>query len=158
MPPGSAFGVMLALEHSGLGEMARGTTWLYPSANLIHVLGAALLVGSIAAFDLQMLRRETVVLALSQATLPVAAAGLLLQLASGLVLLSAEASTVVSNPAFQFKMGVLVLGIGNIALFHLQFGHHLREGTLPGGARIFAALSLACWVMVLLAGRAIAYL
>ena len=34
--------LMTALENSALGEAARGTGWLYPLANMAHVLGAAL--------------------------------------------------------------------------------------------------------------------
>lgn len=158
MPPDILIGLMLELERSALGALARGTTWLYPSANLIHVLGAALLVGGIAVFDLQVLRRKGEIAALARATLPLAAAGLVLQLASGLVLLAAEASALIANPAFQAKMAVLVLGAVNIALFHARFGRHWRAGTLPGNARLLAAISLAAWVFVLLAGRAIAYL
>ena len=89
--------LMRAYEHSGLGIAARSTTWLYPLANLVHVLGAALLVGAIAVFDVQVLRRAGNLRTLARATLPIAIAGLVIQLASGLILLSAEASTVVAE-------------------------------------------------------------
>jgi hypothetical protein len=158
MPPSGWFaGLMLAYEHSALGQAARGTTWLYPLANLVHVLGAALLVGAIAAFDIQVLRRAGEIKAVARATLPIAAAGLVLQLASGLVLLSAEASTLVRNPAFQFKMVVLMLGLVNLTVFHWRFGQTLH-GDVPHGAHALAGISLASWILVLLAGRAIAYL
>jgi len=49
-------GVMMAFEHSGLGHAARSTGWLYPLANLVHVLGAALVVGASATFDIHVLR------------------------------------------------------------------------------------------------------
>ncbi len=45
-----------ALEQSSLGAAARGSAWLYPLANVSHVLGAALLVGAIATFDIQVIR------------------------------------------------------------------------------------------------------
>ena len=149
---------MLAFEQSGLGHAARSTTWLYPLANLVHVLGAALLVGAIAVFDVQVLRKAADLRAMGRATIPLAAFGVALQVASGIVLLSAEASTLVRNPAFQFKMAVLILGLANIALFHGSFDGRLKQGAPLDGARALAAISLGCWVLVLLAGRAIAYL
>ena len=92
MVPETIAAAMLAFEQSGLGHAARSTIWLYPLANLVHVLGAALLVGAIATFDLQVLRRQGNLTIVGRATIPLAAFGVVLQLASGIVLLSAEAS------------------------------------------------------------------
>ena len=39
--------LLRTLEASPLGALARGNVWLYPIANTLHVLGAALLVGAI---------------------------------------------------------------------------------------------------------------
>lgn len=156
--PETIAGLMLVFEHSGLGHAARSTTWLYPLANLIHVLGAALLVGAIAAFDIQVLRRGSELRAVFRSTIPLAAFGLALQAVSGVVLLSAEASTLVRNPAFQVKMAVLVLGLANVVLFHWRFDRSLKKDLPLDGARVLAAVSLASWLLVLLAGRAIAYL
>ena len=158
MPPDGISGVLLAFEHSGLGQAARSSGWLYPLANLAHVLGAALLLGAIAIFDIQVLRRSREASIVSHTAIPVAVVGFLLQAVSGTVLLSAEASTVVRNPAFQFKMAMLVFALANVALFHWRFGRALKTGAPLDGAQTFAAVSLASWVLVLLAGRSIAYL
>ena len=64
---------MTALEQSGLGAAARGSAWLYPLANLAHVLGAALLVGAIATFDVQLLRGAPHPRTTYRAAMPVAA-------------------------------------------------------------------------------------
>jgi hypothetical protein len=147
-----------ALEQSSLGAAARGSGWLYALANMSHVLGAALLVGAIATFDIQVLRRAKNVSVIAGAVTPVAAFGLALQVASGVVLLAADAMPVVVNPAFQFKMAMFALGLVNIAAFRWRFGGRLRAETPLDGAAGFAALSLASWLLVLLAGRFIAYL
>jgi hypothetical protein len=147
-----------ALEQSSLGAAARGSAWLYPLANLSHVLGAALLVGAIVTFDIQVLRRARNVGVIARAVTPVAAFGLVLQVASGTVLLAADAMPVVVNPAFQFKMAMFVFGLVNVAVFRWRFGGDLKaEGPLDGAAWL-AAVSLASWLLVLLAGRFIAYL
>jgi hypothetical protein len=147
-----------ALEQSSLGAAARGSGWLYPLANLSHVLGAALLVGAIVTFDIQVLRRAKNAGIIARAVTPVAAFGLVMQIASGMVLLAADAMPVVVNPVFQFKMAMFALGLINVAAFRWRFGGGLRaEGPLEG-ATWSAALSLASWLLVLLAGRFIAYL
>ena len=150
--------VMTALEQSGLGTAARGSAWLYPLANMSHVLGAALLVGAIATFDIQVLRRAKNVGVIARAVTPVAAFGLTLQVASGVVLLAADAMPVVVNPAFQFKMAMFALGLINVAIFRWRFGGGLKTETPLDGAAGLATVSLASWVLVLLAGRFIAYL
>jgi hypothetical protein len=43
-------------------------------------------------------------------------------------------------------------------VFHARFGSAMGYGTLPASARSFAAVSLAAWVLTLVAGRTIAYL
>ena len=73
-------------------------------------------------------------------------------------MLSAEASTLVRNPAFQFKMAMLIFALANVAVFHWRFGRALKGGAPLDGAQTFAAVSLASWILVLLAGRTIAYL
>jgi hypothetical protein len=158
MPAEAIGGVMMAFEHSGLGHAARSTGWLYPLANLVHVLGAALVVGSIATFDIQILRSRRGAALVSHTAVPVAVVGLLFQAASGVVLLSAEASTVVKNPAFQFKMAMLIFALVNVAVFHWRFGRALKGGAPLDRAQPLAAVSLASWILVLLAGRSIAYL
>lgn len=149
---------MTALEQSSLGAAARGSAWLYPAANMGHVLGAALLVGAIATFDLQVLRRAKNIGIIARAVTPVAALGLALQVGSGLVLLSADATPVAVNPAFQFKMAMFALGLINVAAFRWRFGRSIAADASLNGAGWFAALSLVSWLLVLLAGRFIAYL
>ena len=158
MPLDGISGVLLAFEHSGLGQAARSSGWLYPLANLVHVLGAALLLGAIATFDILVLRSSRDAPTVSRTAIPIAVVGLLLQAVSGTVLLSAEASTLVRNPAFRFKMAMLVFSLANVALFHWRFGRALKTGAPLDGAQTFAAVSLASWILVLLAGRSIAYL
>ena len=148
-----------ALEQSGLGHWARHSAWGFTLANVLHVLGAALVLGGIAVFDLKVLAHggkgaaET-----GRVAIPLAAAGLLLQVPTGLVLLAAEASALGQNPAFYAKLALISLGLLNVALFHTRFGAALGDGAVPPSARPYAAVSLASWAAVLAAGRLIAYL
>jgi hypothetical protein len=148
-----------ALEQSGLGHLARHSAWAYTVSNLLHVLGAALLVGGIATFDLKILLGDGWGAGpVARVAIPLAAAGLALQLPTGLMLLAPEASKLGVNPAFYAKMAFIAVGVVNLALLHARFGSAMRGGDLGPGLRPFAAISLVAWVLTLLAGRMIAYL
>jgi hypothetical protein len=148
-----------ALENSWLGHTARHSAWVFTIANLLHVLGAAFVVGSIAVFDLKVLAEHgRNAWQVGRFAIPLAAAGLALQIPTGLTLLAAEARALGINPAFYAKLAFIAVGLLNVALFHMRFGAILRDGKLPPDTRAYAIISLLAWILTLLAGRMIAYL
>jgi hypothetical protein len=149
---------LAALEQSGLGHAARHSPWLYTMANVLHVLGAALLVGGIAVFDVTLIRRAGHAAEIGRAAIPLAAFGLVLQIPTGVVLLAPEASALGQNPAFLYKLGFIALGVANVAFFHVRMGNRMRHGPFPPSARLVAIVSLVAWTAALAAGRMIAYL
>jgi hypothetical protein len=152
-------GWLASLEASGLGHLARHSPWAYTLANVLHVLGAALLVGAIAVFDACLLtRRMADARGIASLAIPIAAGGLALQVPTGLLLLAAEAVALGRNPAFYAKLAFIAVGLLNVAAFHVWAGPRLRMGFLPAGARALAVVSLASWALTLAAGRMIAYL
>jgi hypothetical protein len=151
--------LLAALEGSWLGHVGRHSAWLYTTANLLHVLGAAFVVGGIAVFDIKVLaERGKHAWQVGRHAIPLAAAGLVLQIPTGVLLLAVEARALGTNPAFYAKLAFITLGLVNVALFHARFGSALRTGALPPEARAYALISLLAWVVTLLAGRMIAYL
>jgi len=150
---------LAGLEASGLGHAARHSSWFFTVANLLHVLGAAFVVGGIGVFDLKTLSSGgRGAGAVGAVAIPLAATGLALQIPTGLVLLAVEATKLGVNPAFVAKMALIAVGILNVALFHARFGSGMRDADLPPAARLYAGVSLAAWILALLAGRLIAYL
>jgi hypothetical protein len=150
---------LAALEASGLGHVARHSSWLFTIANLLHVLGAAFVVGGIGVFDLKVIRdRGRGAGSVGRIAIPLAATGLAIQIPTGLVLLAVEATKLGVNPAFYAKMVFIVVGLVNLAVFHRRFGGHLRGEDLASSALPYATISFAAWVLALLAGRMIAYL
>ena len=151
--------LLTLLEHSWLGHLSRHSTWLFTIANLMHVLGAAFVVGGIGVFDLKALRDHGRGAAgVARIAIPLAAAGLALQIPTGLVLLSAEATKLGVNPAFYAKLAFIAIGLVNLAVLHARFGAATSGEDLPESVVPFAAISLAAWMLTLLAGRMIAYL
>jgi hypothetical protein len=146
------------LEQSGLGQVARDSAWLFLVVNVLHVLGAALLVGGIAVFDIKVLVDRGGADEVGSIAIPLAAFGLALQIPTGLTLLAVEARALGVNPAFYAKLAFIAVGLVNVAVFHARFGSAMNSGTLPPSARLLASLSLVAWVLTLTAGRVIAYL
>ncbi|QRG04897.1 hypothetical protein EZH22_17300 [Xanthobacter dioxanivorans] len=153
----SLFALAAALEGSALGQAARASIWLYPVANLTHVLGAALLVGASATFDIAILRGDRAARWVLRAGMWLAALGLVVQVASGVVLFAAEAGPLLRNAAFLAKLAFILVGLANIAVFHLFFRPEPTGGRYARGARLAAGVSLLAWVAALLLGRTIAY-
>lgn len=149
------------LEASGFSFMLRDSTWIYPLANLGHIVGLSLLVGPIVALDLRLLGigRAVSVSALSRTLTPIAVAGLVLQILSGVLLFTADAAAMAANPVFQIKALLFVLGLANAIAFRRIWRHALDgwDSGPPALGRVQAALSILFWFGVAISGRLIAY-
>ena len=144
---------LAALSASALGREMRGSLWLYPVANVGHVLGAATLFGMILAADLRLLGlgRALPADAVLRFTLPWAWGGFALAIATGPLLFAADPLVVAANPFFRIKLALLLVAGVNMLAFQLI-------GRRTGQAhRASAALSIAAWLGVLVCGRSIAY-
>ena len=163
-PAGGALG---ALEGSGLGRAMREWLWLYPSVEVVHIVGIALLFGSIAVLDLRLLgvSRNLSVKRLARHVLPWTAASFLLIVPSGLMMFSAHATEFIDSGVFVTKMLLILAGGLNAALFHaityrtvdVWDAEEMRQLPPPPSARLAAVLSLLLWVGVIACGRLLAY-
>ena len=162
-----AGGPLGALEGSGLGRAMREWLWLYPSVEVVHIVGIGLLFGSIAVLDFRLLgfSRSISVRRLAAHVLPWTAASFLLIVPSGLLMFTAHASEFVQSGVFVLKM-VLILAAGlNAAMFHaITFrsatvwdSEEMRTPAPPPSARASAIVSLLLWISVIACGRLLAY-
>ena len=109
------------VEQSALGHFVRESgPWTYPLINLAHIVGIAALFGSVLVIDLTLLgvgrRAASTMSAIADAAAPVARAGFLLAAASGVGLLSSNASEYVGNPFFMIKFPLIALALLNAVL------------------------------------------
>ena len=157
--PSGAFG---ALEASGLGQAMRQWLWLYPSVEIVHIVGIGLLFGSIALLDLRLLGlgRSIPVKSLARHTLPWTAASFLLIVPSGLMMFVAHATDFISSPVFAIKMCLILAAGTNAALFHAMTFRTVDawdKALPPPAARLAGGVSLLIWVSVIACGRLLAY-
>ena len=153
--------IFLALQESALGQLMRASPFLYPAAEILHILGFVVLVGSILALDLRLLGlgRAIAIQPMAQLLLPLSRIGFVVAIGMGFLLFSADAAHVVRNPAFQAKLLLIVAALINIAIAHLGPWRRalLWRSEASAGAKLTGFASLLLWIGAVCAGRLIAY-
>lgn len=156
--------LLMLLQGSSLGDLVRNAQYIYPLLEAIHILGIALLVGPAFAFDLRLLgvaNRVVTVPMAARHLLPVSHVGLAMAFATGIALLSAQATVVGNTGAAPWKFGLLILAGLNVPLFHYGVYRRVDEwaeaAVTPIAARAAAVVSMVAWIGVIIAGRLLAY-
>jgi hypothetical protein len=164
-------GFLTWIEASALGHFVRESgAWTYPIVNLAHVLGIATLFGSVLVLDLALIGAGSRTSKISQSALPVlaataaplASAGFLLAVMSGIGLLSSNATEYNGNPFFMIKFPVIAIAFANAVAVRRSAAwkgigsrelatHEVRQLAWMGG------VSLICWTGAITAGRMIGY-
>ncbi len=152
----------LLLEQSGVGTAVRTSTWIYPAAEIGHLIGLGLLVGTAVAFDFRLLgaARGLPVNTLAGHLLPIARAGFGVSVVTGALLFAANATALLTS-VFAVKLMAIALGVLNASLFDRgvfrSVGTWNVDASPPGGARAAAVVSLLSWLVALACGRLLAY-
>ena len=160
--PDSA-GLLGWLEATSLAAAMRGSVWMYPIVEIVHIVGFAILVGSIAMFDLRVLgfAGSLPVKAVGRHLLPWAVASLGLIVPAGLLMFSAHPLELASSAVFQLKLALIGAAGVNAAIFHAGAYRGVlswNEGRpAPLAAKAHAAASLLLWIAVISCGRLLAY-
>jgi hypothetical protein len=153
-----------AIESSALAVAMRQSLWLYPGVEIVHLIGIALLFGSIVVLDLRLLglSRAIPVRRLAAHVLPWTIGSFVLIVPSGLMMFIAHATDFLRNPAFALKMALILAAGVNAAVFHAGAFRGAAGWDVgappPLAARAAGAASLALWVSVIACGRLLAYL
>lgn len=148
--------MLAAIENLALAEAIRRSLWAYPLLEIVHIASFGVLLGSLLLFELRVFGAARAIepallarLALRCALIAFAGAA-----ASGALLFISGAGEFAAHPAFRVKLVLITIAGANAAVFHLRDGVRRHDGV----ARAQAAASLLLWVLVLTAGRLIAYL
>ncbi|HTC36558.1 MAG TPA: DUF6644 family protein [Bryobacteraceae bacterium] len=152
------------LDSTRLNAAMRMSTWFFPTFDTIHTLGIVLVAGTIMLVDLRLLgvalRREPVAAVVGR-IVPWTLRGFALMFVTGTLLFSSEAVKLYHSPAFRIKLGLLALAGLNALIFHLTIYRDVanwdQQAPAPLRARVAGLLSLAFWIAIIAAGRAIAY-
>ncbi len=153
------------MEQTTVGTAVRESVWLFPVIETVHLFGIVVLVGATSILDLRLMGwtfRDEPVSKLAQRFLPWAWAGFLIQLITGGLLLSSEATKMYGNLGFEIKMLLIAFAGINALVFHTiayqSVGKWERDPVAPLGARAAGLISILLWFGIVAAGRWIAYL
>jgi hypothetical protein len=155
--------LLVALEGSGLGQLMRTSgVWTYGVVNLAHILSIATLFGAVLLLDLRLLGawRRVPLAALERPTLTLALVGFVCAVASGVSLITANATEYIGNPFLAIKFAAIGVALANVAVARRLPAWRRRADAAAGGERVLAAVggvSLASWLVAIAAGRMIGY-
>ena len=129
--------------------------WAYPALEVLHIVGIALLLGNLVAFELRVwgVAAELPLRPLARLSLGLSLAGFVLLVFSGLAMFAAAPAELLAHRTFVLKMGLVLLAGLNAAWFHARDGLRLADRT----ARAQTVFSLGLWLVVIICGRWIAY-
>lgn len=153
--------LLAMLDASAVAAAMRGSTWLYPAVEVVHIVGFSVLVGSVATFDLRVLGfgRSVAVLAAARMLLPWSMISLVAIVPAGLLLFSAHPNELSVNKIFQLKLCLIALAGLNALSFHLGVYRTVAtwNARAPALAQLHTAASLVLWTGVISCGRFLAY-
>ncbi len=153
------------LETTPLANWVALSLWAYPALLSVHILGLAIVVGIYLLRDLRLLGLATGVnprVFLSLA--PLAGLGFAINLLSGLLLFSSQATVFAASTPFLIKISCITAAMLLARSIHSrlrgqsvsmgQYQSALSRGDSP---RLLAFMSLVLWLGAISAGRLIAY-
>src|SRR5262249_57626793 len=109
--------VLVGCGQAGLAAAIRQSPWLYPAANIGHIVSLTFFAGAVAVMDVRLLGglAATAPARLIARARSFAVAALVGMAVTGSVLFSAEASHLALNPAFLLKATLVAAGLINVA-------------------------------------------
>jgi len=151
------------LAATPVSVVLRESTWAYPILEIAHIIGIALVFGSILAYDLRVLGRQPSLPLdiLGRHLLPWVWTGFVLNATSGLLLFVSNPVEFAANPALQYKLALIALAGLNAAYFQWRIAPKIQAWNIgtpaPSAARLSALISIGLWISVIAAGRLMAY-
>ena len=145
------------LQESDYAALVRQSVFLYPLANVTHVLAVLVFFASVAAMDLRLLGvfKGVPTQVLIARLRPAAVVAFSVIVVSGFSLFAPEAAAIGRNTAFRLKLVAIVVALANVWVSARVLR---RDGEGAPLVRVTAGLSLALWLAAAAAGRLIAYL
>jgi len=153
---------LLEFSHwSGIYDFMN-SSWGWPTIESLHFMGLSLLIGTVGLFDLRMLGlAKGIPMSALHKLVPWGIAGYFLNVTTGFLFVSSAPDQYLFNPAFQTKLALMAIaGVNVLVFYRFSYGRVKRAGAgdgAPRGAKVAAAVSLSCWVGVIVCGRLITY-
>ena len=156
--------ILKSIEASGLATRIRESLFLFPLIESTHVIGLALVFGTIAIIDLRLLGMASTQRPFTRMASDILKwtwAAFALTALTGSLMFITNALVYYHNFFFRTKMALLVLTGFNLLAFELTAGRTIhgwdRDPSAPRSGKTVAALSLAIWISIIVMGRLIGF-
>ena len=146
------------LEQSFIGETIRNSIWMFPVIEAFHLIGLAILGGSILAGDLRLLglllSTKPINYVIGQTTL-ILKLGLIILVSTGIPLFLSEAIKCYYSRAFWIKMSALLIGL----VFLLTIRNPMSLSAVEGNnkLKLIGFIYISVWAIVAGSGRWIGF-
>lgn len=152
------------LEGSGLATKIRDSVFLFPMIESTHVIGLALVLGTIAVVDLRLLGIASTHRPFQRVASDILKwtwAAFALTALTGSLMFITNATVYYHNFYFRTKMLLLALTGINMLCFELTAGRTIHKWdeapSAPRAGKVVAVLSLTIWIGVICVGRLIGF-
>jgi len=158
-----AAAVLKSVESSGLAGWIRDSLYAFPLIESFHVIGLAMVFGTIAIVDPRLL-------GLASAHRPFTKVAEVLKwtwvafgltITTGLLMFITNATVYFQNVHFRWKMVLIALSGLNMLVFELTCGRNVqrwdKDRAAPMAGKLAAVLSLIMWISVIFFGRWIGF-
>src|SRR6202034_4979 len=153
------------IQLTGFFTAMRGSAYVYPIVLSLHMVGIALFGGMILMTDLRLLgvtmRQRSIADVVNQLRVP-KRWGLLLTVTCGFLMFGSKAEEYYYNAFFRTKLILLALVVVQELVFYRSVYANPaaldQAPTVPGNAKLAAAISLLLWISPACCGRAIGYI
>ena len=146
------------LEQSFIGEAIRNSIWMFPVIEAFHLIGLAILGGSILVGDLRLLglllSTKPINYVIGQTTL-ILKLGLIILVSTGIPLFLSEAIKCYYSRAFWIKMSALLIGLVFLFFIRNPMGLSAVEGNTK--LKLIGFTSISIWAIVAGSGRWIGF-
>ena len=157
-------GILQWINDLPFSENVRSTVWMFPALETIHVVAIVFVFGSIARLDMRLMGlvwRRRPVTEVAAEMLPWTWTSFVIAAIFGLLLWSSKPIEYFAIAFFDVKMILILLAGVNMLYFQFVTFKDVavwdRHPIPPTVVRVQGALSMACWVSVLICGRFIGF-
>jgi hypothetical protein len=152
------------IKSTDLSGFIRESPWAFPAIESLHVLALTLVVGTIAIVDLRLLGLASAkcrYTSLSRAVLPWTWGAFVTAAAAGILMFISNPVAYFENADFRVKLILMLMAGCNMLVFQSftirGIGRWDHAPAPPVAAKIAGAISLICWISIVVFGRRVGF-
>ncbi len=152
------------IQQTGVATGIRDSLLLFPLLESVHVIGLALVFGTITIIDLRLLGAASASRSFRRMSAEIMKwtwAAFAVTALTGVLMFITNATVYYNNVYFRAKIALLVLAAINVMVFELTAGKSMQQWdqapSAPRIGRVVATVSLVVWVGVIVTGRMIGF-